>query len=155
MASKAGGKKPMANKSIAAPQVASKAAGKKPLTNKSISTEQVVPLAEKKLPMGESRKKGRKQKKLRETFNCYIYRVLKQVHPDVGISRKAIGIMDCFVNDIFDKLAGEAIKLSIHSKKTTISAREIQTSAKLMLPGELAKHAISEGVKAVTRFSTD
>ena len=114
--------------------------------------------AEKKLPsmLESGKRKGRKQKKkMRETFKCYIYRVLKQVHPDLGISIKAIGIVDCFVNDVFDKLVGEAIELSAHSKKTTITAREIQTSTKIMLPGELGKHAISEGVKAVTMFSTE
>ena len=87
--------------------------------------------AEKKLPstVESVKRKGRKQKKkMRETFKCYIYRVLKQVHPDLGISIKAIGIVDCFVNDVFDKLVGEAIELSAHSKKTTITARDIQTS---------------------------
>ena len=64
----------------------------------------------------------------------------------MGISIKAIGIVDFFVNDIFDKLVGEAIDLSAHSKKTTITAREIQTSAKLLLPKELAKRVVSEGV---------
>ena len=49
---------------------------------------------------------------MRETFNGYIYRVLKQVHPDLGISMKAIGVIDCFVNDIVDKLAGQTIQLS-------------------------------------------
>ncbi|KAK9126398.1 hypothetical protein Scep_015244 [Stephania cephalantha] len=36
----------------------------------------------------------------------------KQVHPDIGISDKALGIMNSFINDIFEKLAGEASKLA-------------------------------------------
>ena len=36
----------------------------------------------------------------------------------------------------------------------TLSSREIQTAVRLMLPGELAKHAVSEGTKAVTKFSS-
>merc|ERR1711964_678641 len=40
------------------------------------------------------------------------------------------------------------------NKKSTISSREIQTSVRLILPGELAKHAVSEGTKAVTKYSS-
>lgn len=31
---------------------------------------------------------------------------------------------------------------------------EIQTAVRLILPGELAKHAVSEGTKAVTKFTS-
>jgi len=79
--------------------------------------------------------------------------VLKQVHPDTGISNKAMAILNSFVNDIFERIASEASKLAAYSKKSTISSREIQTSVRLILPGELAKHAISEGTKSVTKFS--
>lgn len=44
-------------------------------------------------------------------------------------------------------------ELAAYSKKSTISSREIQTSVRLILPGELAKHAISEGTKSVTKVS--
>ncbi|GAA6030265.1 hypothetical protein NBRC10512_007098 [Rhodotorula toruloides] len=50
--------------------------------------------------------------------------------------------------------ATEASKLASYNKKSTISSREIQTSVRLILPGELSKHAISEGTKAVTKFSS-
>jgi histone H2B len=96
--------------------------------------------------------------------------VLKQVHPDTGISNKAMAILNSFVNDIFERIATEASssytryilckldqltctptsELAAYSKKSTISSREIQTSVRLILPGELAKHAISEGTKSVT-----
>lgn len=42
-------------------------------------------------------------------------------------------------------------ELASYSKKSTISSREIQTSVRLILPGELSKHAISEGTKSVTK----
>jgi len=45
-------------------------------------------------------------------------------------------------------------ELASYSKKSTISSREIQTSVRLILPGELSKHAISEGTKSVTKFSS-
>ena len=62
--------------------------------------------------------------------------------------------MNSFINDIFGRLAGEAGKLAIYPKKATLSSRAIQTSVRLMLPGELAKHAVSEGTKAVTKFTS-
>ena len=68
--------------------------------------------------------------------------VLKQVHPDTGISNKAMAILNSFVNDIFERIASEAGKLSRYNKKSTLSSREIQTAVRLMLPGELAKHAV-------------
>lgn len=34
--------------------------------------------------------------------------VLKQVHPDTGISNKAMAILNSFVNDIFERIASEA-----------------------------------------------
>ena len=96
----------------------------------------------------------KKAKKRVESYSSYIYKVLKQVHPDTGISKKGMSIMNSFINDIFGRLAGEAGKLATYSKKATLSSREIQTSVRLMLPGELAKHAVSEGTKAVTKFTS-
>ncbi len=80
--------------------------------------------------------------------------MLKQVHPDTGISSKAMSIMNSFINDIFEKTATEASRLARYNKKPTITSREIQTAVRLILPGELAKHAVSEGTKAVTKFTS-
>ncbi|KXZ41392.1 hypothetical protein GPECTOR_497g454 [Gonium pectorale] len=125
------------------------------------------PKAEKKAPAkkaakepaaegAEGDKKAKKAKKAAksETYKLYIYKVLKQVHPDTGISSKAMSIMNSFINDIFEKVATEASKLSRYNKKPTVTSREIQTAVRLVLPGELAKHAVSEGTKAVTKFTS-
>ena len=172
----------------------------------------------------------------------YIYKVLKQVHPETGVSKKAMGILNSFVNDTFvrfarlrarprcccaappprsavaaarrpslhapppspshahpspsspllsqDRLANEAVRLARYNKKATLTSREIQTAVRLLLvrssrtpsnnrapptlsshspplvppplfplslapqPGELAKHAVSEGTKAVTKYTS-
>ncbi|CAH3178628.1 unnamed protein product [Porites lobata] len=101
---------------------------------------------------GDSTKKRRSKRK--ESYAIYIYKVLKQVHPDTGISSKAMGIMNSFVNDIFERIATESSRLAHYNKKSTISSREIQTAIRLLLPGELAKHAVSEGTKAVTKYTS-
>jgi histone H2B len=80
--------------------------------------------------------------------------VLKQVHPDTGILKKGMSIMNSFINDVFERIATEAAKLAMYNKKATLSSREILPAIRLMLPGELAKHAVSKGTKVVTKFSS-
>ncbi|XP_005108569.1 histone H2B, gonadal [Aplysia californica] len=99
---------------------------------------------------GDKKKKRRRK----ESYSIYIYKVLKQVHPDTGISSKAMSIMNSFVNDIFERISAEASRLAHYNKRSTITSREIQTAVRLLLPGELAKHAVSEGTKAVTKYTT-
>ncbi|KAK2900236.1 hypothetical protein Q8A73_013365 [Channa argus] len=100
-------------------------------------------------------KTGKKKRKTRkESYAIYVYKVLKQVHPDTGISSKAMSIMNSFVSDIFERIAGEASRLAHYNKRSTITSREIQTAVRLLLPGELAKHAVSEGTKAVTKYTS-
>lgn len=53
---------------------------------------------------GEDKKKRKKRK---ESYSIYIYKVMKQVHPDTGISSKAMSIMNSFVNDLFERIATE------------------------------------------------
>ena len=65
-----------------------------------------------------------------------------------------MSIMNSFINDIFEKTVTEAGRLSRYNKKQTLSSREVQTAVRLVLPGELAKHAVSEGTKAVTKFTS-
>ena len=114
-------------------------------------------MAPSKTPSTKKVKKETKDKKKRhtrhETFSVYIYKVLKQVHQDTGISKKSMAIMNSFINDVFERIALEASKLVRYNKKHTLSAREVQSAVKLLLPGELAKHAIIEGAKAVNKIA--
>jgi histone H2B len=96
----------------------------------------------------------KKRRRRRESYSIYIYKVLKQVHPDTGVSSKAMSIMNSFVNDIFERIAAEASRLAHYNRRSTITSREIQTAVRLLLPGELAKHAVSEGTKAVTKYTS-
>ncbi|ODM86682.1 Histone H2B.1/H2B.2 [Orchesella cincta] len=107
--------------------------------------------AQKNITKGDGKKRKHKRK---ESYAIYIYKVLKQVHPDTGVSSKAMSIMNSFVNDIFERIASEASRLAHYNKRTTITSREIQTAVRLLLPGELAKHAVSEGTKAVTKYTS-
>lgn len=98
--------------------------------------------------------KKQRRKRRKESYSIYIYKVLKQVHPDTGVSSKAMSIMNSFVNDLFERIAAESSRLAHYNKRSTITSREIQTAVRLLLPGELAKHAVSEGTKAVTKYTS-
>lgn len=127
---------------------ASKAPAKKtPAAAKAAKTPKVGPDGK---PIAAKKKKASRS----ETYSSYIYKVLKQVHPDTGISRRAMSILNSFINDVFERIAGEAGRLVRYNHKATLSSREIQTAIRLLLPGELAKHAVSEGTKAVTKYTS-
>ena len=100
------------------------------------------------LPKEKSHKRRR-----HETFSVYIYKVLKQVHQDTGISKRSMSIMNSFVFDLFDRISIEASKLVRYNKKHTLTAREIQSAVKLLLPGELARHAVIEGAKSISKVA--
>ena len=87
--------------------------------------------AAKAVPKGDKKKKKGKRK---ESYAIYIYKVisccklglyacmlilqvLKQVHPDTGVSSKAMSIMNSFVNDLFERIAAEASKLAHYNKR--------------------------------------
>jgi histone H2A len=95
-----------------------------------------------------------KRKPNTDSVCTYLYKVLKQVHPDTGISKRAMAVMNDIVLDVFQRLVNEAIIILEMNKKNTMTSREIQTAVRLVLPGEVAKHAVSEGTKAVTKFNS-
>lgn len=118
---------------------------------------------EKKLnkEVGKEKEKEKKRRKKRRKegvevgYKRYVFMVLKQVHPGMGISSNAMTVLNGLMNDMFEKLAAEASKLCLYTKRATMTSREIQGAVRLVLPGELGKHAIAEGTKAVTNYMTN
>jgi histone H2B len=98
--------------------------------------------------------KRRRRRRRQASFALYIYKVLRQDHPTMSIGTRAMAVANSFVNDVFDRVAAEAARLAKYNGKQTIGAQEIQTAVRLLLPGELAKHAVSEGTKAVTKYAS-
>jgi len=125
---------------------------KQPTQVEQVPATKTTPAVKKSAKKAGDKKVRRKTR--RETFSVYIYKVLKQVHGDTGVSKKSMAIMNSFINDVFEKISLEASKLVRYNKKHTLSAREVQSAVKLLLPGELAKHAIIEGAKAVNKFAS-
>jgi histone H2B len=97
-------------------------------------------------------KKVRKPQKPQFNFKREIHRVLKQVYPKTSISTKSMSILNEMMADIFERLASESRTLIRKGKNTTLTSREMQTSAKLVLNGELCKHGASEAAKAFQKY---
>jgi len=97
-----------------------------------------------------------------QNFEIYIKSVLKQHTGGSGrINKEATDLLNFILNRLAQDIIQESNHLirpfsvnnSTSGNKETISSREIQTSVRLLLPGELAKHAVSQATKAVTKFT--
>ncbi len=86
------------------------------------------------------------------SYKSFIFKVMRQVHPESRISKKGMMIINNFVADTFEQIATEASKLCRIHKRMTMGSRDVQSAIRLVLPGELSKHAVSEGTKAMTKF---
>lgn len=124
---------------MAPPKAEKKPAGKAPA--KGAAKKQVT-----------AAKAGSRRRSRHESYSTYIFKVLRQCHPEINISKKAMSIMNSFVNDIFERTASEASKVAAYNKKSTITSKEIQTAVRLILPGELSRHAVSEATKAIAKY---
>nr|XP_025717894.1 late histone H2B.L4-like [Callorhinus ursinus] len=118
-------------------------------SEESLSTEEPIagdPMNPKQTPPSHRRRH------CSDSFATYFARVLKHVHEGLSLSQEAVSVMDSFVKDIFELMPEEASRLARFTKRSTITTREIQTAVRLLQPGEIGKHAVSEAVKAVIRF---
>lgn len=86
------------------------------------------------------------------SFKAGIFRIFKQVHPDQRIKASTLEEINHMVNYIGVKII-EAANVSNVAK--TLTSRNILSGVRLVLSGELAKHAESEGVKAVRKYMSE
>jgi len=78
--------------------------------------------------------------------------VLKQVHPETGITLEAARVVADAVEDLIARVAASVAAAAAVAGTRDVSSRDVQTAVRLVLPGLLARHAVSEGTKAVTKF---
>ncbi|VDP91225.1 unnamed protein product [Echinostoma caproni] len=128
--------------------VPGKWSGNTPYASIPYGNKEVKKASKAKKPKFDTKNKRKKKE------SYAIYKVLRQVHHDPGIILKAMPIMNSFVNDIFERIVSESSRLAHYNKRSTITSREIQAAVCLLLPGELVKHAVSEGTKAVTKYTS-
>lgn len=94
-------------------------------------------------------------------YSTYINKLLRGdkerghagIHADIGISASAMHQIQSLIG-YFAKRTMQAVNSLLRvTGKHTVSSREIQTAVRLILPPDLAKHANSEAVKAVTKYN--
>lgn len=102
----------------------------------------------------EQQKNGEHKRRIPRynSLDLYIYKVLKHVHPELGLSKTAMRIVHSFAMDCFDRVASEAGRLLQTNKKATLDTRAVQTAVKLILPAELAKQANNEIKSCLTKY---
>ena len=75
------------------------------------------------------------------------------MHADNGVSSKAMSIMT--TSTTFSSASRPKLRVWLSTEVVRAEVREVQTAVRLLLPGELAKHAVSEGTKAVTKYTSN
>ena len=106
-----------------------------------------------------SKKAHRRRRRLlqggHESYSVYLTRVLKEIHPDLGINEKAMNIMDSFVKGLYEQLAIEASRVAKNLRRKSLSYREIEASIRVVLPEGLAKRAMDKGNLAVATLNSN
>ena len=124
------------------------------------AAEEVAPkpakkAARKAVKKSSVKKQGGKKKQHRkgkQTFSTYIFKTLKAEVGEFGMSKRGMAVMNSVVTDVFERLMKEARNLATYAKKATVGSKEIEAATKFILPGQLSKHAVAEGKKAVAKF---
>ena len=84
-----------------------------------------------------------------QSLSSYIYKILKQVHPTVGIANMAMTVVNSFVVDVFRRISKDAVQLS--GEKVT--EYEIENAVEAIIQGELKSQSLSQGNQALRNFN--
>jgi len=103
----------------------------------------------------ETTQKAVAKKKKTRFFETYISRVLKQISESNGITSNAKQQLNSALCLISRLIATTVITLTEMAKKKTMSEKEVKNALLLVLPGQLAINAITQGEKAVLSFGKD
>lgn len=87
------------------------------------------------------------------SFKVSIRRLLNSLHPDAGVSKNGMSVLNSFAHDIYEKLATEGSTLMKYQKAQTLSGSHILGAIKLVLPTSIAEVAITEAKKAETAYT--
>ncbi|GAM18127.1 hypothetical protein SAMD00019534_013020, partial [Acytostelium subglobosum LB1] len=119
-------------------------------------------VAKTKTASADGEKKKKKKKSDYSSFSTYIHKILKTLTQNsvsggtekkITMSAKSMAVMNSFVYDIFERIATEAGLLARKKKRMTLHSRDIQVAVRIILTGELAKHAIVQGMTAVSKYN--
>ncbi len=114
---------------------------------------------EKKVAKVDSEKKSKKRRKAKKTldavtFKIYCGKILKQVHPEIGISGTALEITSNIAKMTICKIMDVANQFIQRSSLQTLGEKVVESAVRIVFPGELSKHAISELRKALEKYKS-
>ena len=95
---------------------------------------------------------AKKAPKPSRSFATYIQKVLKQIHPDGGMSLQSMDTVDSILRYFAKLFARDARLLALDNDTKTISSREINTAVNLLFTKELASNAAAAGQKALDNY---
>ena len=119
-----------------------------------LSSNQSTP--DKRLGKNARRKRRRQLRRLQgghESYSVYIRRVLKELHPDIGISEKAMKILDSLMHGLYEQLATEASRAARIHRRKSLTTRDVEISVRVVLPEGLASRAMDKANVAVANLS--
>lgn len=102
-----------------------------------------------------SNKAKKRKRRRKESYQSYIFKVLKRSHPEFEVTDRSLRIMNSLIQSVFTRVANEASSLAQSNNNKTVTTSEIQEAVKLLLPGELAMRAMSRGQEALEDFHLD
>ena len=70
----------------------------------------------------------------------------------MGISKQGMDVLNSFIFDIFHRICKESKTLLQFQRKSSLSARDIQTSIQLIFPEEMAKAMTAELCRCITTY---
>ena len=98
---------------------------------------------------------GKNKKKRTRYFETYISKVLKSVSVDHGITANTKQQLNSALCIIAKNLANTSTRLTIISKKRTMSEKEVCNAVKLFLSGSLAETAVKNADESLVKFKID
>lgn len=88
-----------------------------------------------------------------QSYGTFIFRILKSINVNMGITKRAIEILNVIAKVIFERLVLHSSRLARYNSRKTITAREVMTTVRMNLPGELGKHAVTNVTRAMTTYN--
>lgn len=86
------------------------------------------------------------------SFSTYIYKVLKRVHTNKGMSTPALESLDSCMRIVANKLGEHARNFAITENLKTVNTREVEGAVKSLLPLSLSTSAVTFANDAVSKF---
>ncbi|GBO32639.1 hypothetical protein AVEN_264165-1 [Araneus ventricosus] len=84
----------------------------------------------------------KKQRREKLSFKPYILRIKKIVTPKMKLSSNALEDLDNLLSNVYEMYCSEFQLLSSHTKKKTLTAKDVESATKLCIPGKLKDNAI-------------